>query len=89
MDRETEDAKAVNQSSICNFVVVSQKPSEKKTNSRVDIFRCSPRMKAIIVYYSLKHVLINCVYVAYIRQTVYNINTLSDLYTNAGRQKYR
>ena len=32
--------------------------------------------------YSLKHVLIDCVDVADVRQTFYNVNSLSNLFTN-------
>jgi len=32
--------------------------------------------------YSLKHVLLDCIYVADIRQTFYNVNNLYDLFTN-------
>ena len=36
--------------------------------------------------YSIKHVLIDCVDVAAVRQTFYNVNNLYDLFTNvAGR----
>jgi len=32
--------------------------------------------------YSLKHVLIECVDVSDVRQTIYNVNNLTDLFTN-------
>jgi hypothetical protein len=55
----------------------------KVNAEKTKIFIFSRGRPLVDIHFSLKHVLIDCVDVADVRQTFYNANSLSNLFTNA------